>query len=252
MEYVNSVDGLLDVSPVVYENSKCELDDFEEVEYALTWLFWLNESEGSGTRMLLDKLTSHPSAELRLGLVRSIRELRLPSNGAISLLQRLRLDSDAEVAHEAEQVLSIAFGVELYEEQAAVPAKVERSEGSVDEARAMLSRILAKSSNLESAFGAVSSGGLNAFRSGLDNVERSTHPLRFMGEHELHTLCICSAMMLCLNLGHVFHIYESPLRYLAVGWICAVGGLAAYPQSEEAFDKLKEMCESPIRKAGII
>jgi len=59
-------------------------------------------------------------------------------------------------------------------------------------------------------------------------------------------------MMLCLNLGHVFHIYESPLRYLAVGWICAVGGLAAYPQSEEAFDKLKEMCESPIRKAGII
>lgn len=81
MEYVNSVDGLLDVSPVVYENSNCELDDFEEVEYALTWLFWLNESEGSGTRMLLDKLTSHPSAELRLGLVRSIRELRLPSNG---------------------------------------------------------------------------------------------------------------------------------------------------------------------------
>lgn len=34
------------------------------------------------------------------------------------------MDSDAEVAYEAEQVLSIAFGVELYEEQAAVPAKV--------------------------------------------------------------------------------------------------------------------------------
>lgn len=83
--YINSVDGMLDLSPVVYRNTSSEIEDTEEVEIALTWLSSLDEVEGSGSRRFLEMLVDHPEPALRLQLVKSIRELCVPSNGVRTL-----------------------------------------------------------------------------------------------------------------------------------------------------------------------
>lgn len=60
---------------------------------------------------------------------------------------------------------------------------------------------------------------------------------------ELHGLCTLAALPLAYELFALAGGADLPLRFVGLGWVLAVGGLAAYPQSAKLWFGIQKACE---------
>lgn len=234
----------------------------DEVPHIVAWLCALDELEGLRAAHLLWALTRCPDAAVRVATAHALAEAPTRANIASAVLAALAADQVATVrdaaraAHRAlvEDGVLPRAGPASCASEAVVRSQIAAAftgpagEPATDEVYGvgLVPSFERAVDELGARALAVADNGGEALPS---DVKRKRRPrLRvplFDGLlwSEMHALCTIAALPLLYELYALSQGADLPLRFVGLGWVLAVGGLAAYPRSGSLWHKLQFACD---------
>jgi len=245
--FLNSLDHMLDAANILSVGrmtKKHELATEDDVDTALLWLETMEEFEGDMAYNMFRKLESSPILAVRVRLARGLGSVQTPSNIVFGTLSRLEQDHDVRVRNVASASLgklraSIYRGAEPILAGAG-PTGTSATLSVWDFEAAGLSSssaaaFAAASSSLVYTMSEMKMGGEQAAFAAMRGDRGEPSPVERFDVLDVHTLCIVSAMALGAEMFCVYHGHKIPFRFVGLGWIFAVAGLAVYPRSHEVW-----------------
>lgn len=247
---------------------------------AVAWLYALDELEGPDAAQLLRNLAEADSQSVRLALAAALAEFPVRSNAASSALGLLADDADVAVRNAAVAALGIyeRSGV-LGASSGDMQSLEDRTPLSAEENMAvMLDRIFeeplpspsttgSSQDSLRWIFDAVarrveymgsialqpdvlSTCAALPMADPCDVATREVKPLKArvplfegLGWSEVHGLCALALLPVGYELLSVLNKGNLPMRFVGLGWLLAVGGLAVYPRSGALWRRLRNTLE---------
>lgn len=207
-----------------------ELADDDEVHDAVGWLCAFEELEGAQASELLTHVARNGSVGMRVRLADALGEVGVASNVVDAVLVGLTNDAEVSVRNCALDALTRYHAM-------------GQGYGAVEEA-------MARSGVLESIAERVEAMGSAALSkpdlrqlAGAEEVEEDVIDVEGFNEKvevplfeglrlsELHGLCALALVPAGYELLSMADGANLPLRFVGLGWLLTVGGLAAYPQS---------------------
>lgn len=237
----------LSASVALPEDWACE-DDVDETEDAaavVAWLAALGEMENARAARLVWGLAKSGAPRVRAELAMALGAHPVRANVVDAALDALSRDPAPNVRYAA-----LAAAAEQRELMGGPPV-LDVDVTDVDDDRARLARLFAQTVEEEERPAETDVGdrvadalGGAALQTGVDAGIRLKVPL-FDGLKwsELHVLCMVAVLPLAYDLLSLLGGADLPFRYVGLGWVLALGGLAAYPQSAKVWLGIEKACE---------
>lgn len=252
--------------------------DADDAVAAVAWLYALDEMEGPAAANMLRSLAEAEAPRVRKELAVALAGYPARSNAAVAVLSMLADDRDVDVRAAADDALSRfrAAGVLV---PAAEPQRVAEEATEMDMSAVLdrlfedaliendmsrgesqqSSRVLDVVAEQVEAMGSVALSRpdlrkLGAAQEDEEAVVKEDAPAKkvqvplFEGLKwdEVHGLSTLALVLVGYELLSVVDGGDLPLRFIGLGWLLAVGGLVAYPQSGELWRKFKKALDTGV------
>ena len=223
----------------------------EDVEIVLNWLGGLDELEGGKVGERLWRIVEEGSVEDKCIIAKELRRWPARSNVVLGVLRALVKDSDVEVRALAQSTLDEydRLGVvQNAEVPDIVPARIRNAPLAAslgtESSRAYLDKLYLDDTYLQSMQEEeLIDEELELEEEPVESKIEIKAPildsLQFPG---MHVLCTAVVVPLAYEYYCLMTGLNDPLRFLGLGWLFAICGLAVYPRSLKAWKFIERAC----------
>lgn len=233
------------------------VDGGEEVELVVGWLGRLDELSGGKAGERLWDVVKGGSVRERRGLAKELGKWPVRSNVVVGVLRSLVRDRDESVRKGARRSLDEFQRVGILS-----PDKRRRSErfnlieksGGVamsETPREYLNRLFVEDDSSSTTTIDVKLPSVDnseeeeelGRRRAKSTIEIKAPILQSLRFPQMHTLCIAVGIPLVYEYYCLLTGFNDPLRFLGLGWVFAICGLAVYPRSQSAWKLIERACQ---------